>query len=430
MRGSAEGGQVGSPQLMRRLNAQRVLDHVWSGQPVTASELMRETGLTRATVLALCRELAEQGWLRVLEDSRRAGTYTKGRPALRYAFRRDACHVIGVDAGQHRISASVADLSGREVGHGERSVEPGRFDPEQQTGQERRREILTAIDSALDDAGLTPDDVGAVVLGVPAPVDAEGRSPVGLNSFWERTNPDLVSLGADRGWDCVVENDANLAALAELHTGTVDERSSFAALLAGERFGAGLVLGGNLLRQPRGGAGEMGMLELVDGVESPEALGYWARRHAREALASGRAGASALAAVGEDAVQAEHVFTAARDGDAVALQIVDRLADRLARICVVLVGLLDLDRIVLSGAVAPSLSQVVALARTKFSEYLYAPWFDITVSPLGADAVRVGAVRCAMEQVHARALRGAGAPGASVQVPDARAGRGGGQPAP
>ncbi|MBE3000666.1 ROK family transcriptional regulator [Nocardiopsis sp. HNM0947] len=404
MRGGAEGEQVGSPQLMRRLNARRVLDHVWSGEPVTASELIRETGLTRATVLDLCRELADQGWLGVLENSRRAGTYTKGRPALRYAFRRDACHVIGVDAGQHRISASVADLGGREIGHGERAFEPGRFDPDRQSGQERRKEVLTAIDSALDDAGLIPGDVGAVVLGVPAPVDAEGRSPVGLNRFWEQSNPDLVTLGVERGWACVVENDANLAALAELDTGGAEADSSFAALLAGERFGAGLVLRGELLRQPRGGAGELGMLELVNGVESPEALGHWARHHAREALASG--GGGALAAYGQDEVQAEHVFAAARDGDPLAVEIVDRLADRLARICVVLVGLLDLDRIVLSGAVAPALSGLVEAARATFAEYLYAPWLDITVSELGADAVRTGAVRCAVEQVHARALQG------------------------
>lgn len=405
MRGRTQDASVGSSQLIRRLNAQRVLQQMWHSEPTTASELMEVTGLTRATVLALCRELADHGWLQVLENARQAGTYTKGRPALRYAFRQNACYVVGVDAGQHRISASVADLRGCEIGYAQRALQPRLHDPDQHTGAERQQEIRAIVDAALEQAAVAAADVGSMVIGVPAPVDVEGRSPEGLNRFWGRMNPGLVSMGAEYGWDCAVENDANLAALAELNSGPTAEDSSFAVLLSGERLGSGIVVSGALWRQPRGSAGELGMLELVNGVESTMGLGWWARHLAQDAIRAGAAEGS-LSGLRADEVQAEQVFAAASRGEAVALEIIDELADRLARICVVLTGLLDLDRIVVSGAVAPALAGVVASAKEKLSAYMYAPWLDIATSSLGEEAVRIGAVASAVERVQERALDG------------------------
>ena len=70
-----------SAALLRRLNTRTVLDAMWAGRPATASDLMRRTGLTRATVLAVCRELTEQGWLRPARDTRAAGAASRARAA-------------------------------------------------------------------------------------------------------------------------------------------------------------------------------------------------------------------------------------------------------------------------------------------------------------------------------------------------------------
>lgn len=412
-----------SPQLLRKMNAQRVLEHMWDAEPTTATELIQATGLTRATVLALCRELTEQGWLEVVENARQAGVYVKGRPALRYAFRHEACFVIGVDAGQHRLSASVNDLRGSRIGAAQRVLDPRFHDADRHTGDERRQQILDVVQEALQDAAVPERAIGAVTLGVPAPVDVHGRSPAGVNDFWDRMNSDLASLGTQRGWDCMVENDANLAAVAELSRNPASADSSFAALLSGERMGAGIMVEGSLLRQRRGGAGELGMLELVTGVESTLGLGRWARELAKEGLrevacpaaAEGACAAaespsssqvSALAGKEAEQVTAQDVFSAADDGDALALQIMDALADRLARVCAVLTGLLDLDRIIVSGAVAPALHDVAKAAKEKLHAYIHAPWLEITASELGADAVREGAVGNAIERVRRRAFDG------------------------
>lgn len=386
-----------SPQYLRRMNARRVLHHMWQGSPATASELMEATGLTRSTVLALCKELAGQGWLEPVQGAGEGGVAAKGRPALRYAFREGACYVVGVDSGAHRVTAGVADLRGRELSQAVRG-----FDHDEVGGQERRAEILRAIDDALEQAGVASSRVGALVIGVPAPVDSEGRSPAGQDDFWPLMNPDLRSLADDRGWECLVENDANLAALAELHGDPASREVSLAALIAGERFGAGLVLNGGLLRQPRGGAGEMRVLRLVDGVGSEDGLAVRARRLAEEAIRRGDSTSIRVTESGE--VRAQDVFEAAERGDAVAEAIVGRLADVLARVCVTLAGPLDLDRIIVSGGIAPALHGVSRAARERIAEHMYAPWFEVRASELGADAVRLGAIQCAVDLVRAYAM--------------------------
>ncbi|MEV8164694.1 ROK family transcriptional regulator [Rothia kristinae] len=430
-----------SAALLRRLNARTVLDAMWAGRPATASDLMRRTGLTRATVLAVCRELTEQGWLRPAQDTRSAGTaYTKGRPALRYAFAAEKTLVVGVDAGQHRIAARITDLAGRDLGVAERAQdltvpqpgEPPR--PAERIASEaarRREEVRAVVDTALSIAGAEPQRVGCVVLGIPAPVDAAGHSPEGANQYWELMNPGLADLFTERGWVCRVENDANLAALSELALDPARTEQSFALLLAGERYGAGLVLGGELLRQRRGGAGELAVLGLVSGVEGTGAVGQTVREAAAAAIAaaqtadtvrgdSGGTGAEEAGPAGSDGrerrrtgltrwapeqVRAENVFRLAEEGDAVAVGIVEDALDRLARVCAVLAGPLDLDAVVIGGGIAPAIRPRLKWLHERVQRYLHAPWLRLSTSAAGADAVRIGACWAGIEAVRAAALQ-------------------------
>ncbi|MFC8598059.1 ROK family protein [Isoptericola sp. NPDC057191] len=385
-----------STHLVRRINAERVLQEVWAGVPVTASDLMAATGLARSTVLALCRELTDRGWLVELDDARAAGAYTKGRPALRYAFRPDAALVVGVDAGQHRVSAAVTDLHGRVLAEESVQADPAC------DADARRATVRGAVDTAVARSGRSHRAVAAAVLGVPAPVGTSGAPAGTRNPFWARMNPGLDDLFAARGWDVVVENDANLAAVAEAEHG--DGAAAYAALLVGERIGAGIVLDGALRRGPRGAIGEMRILDLVEGVGSSDGLGALARDEARRLLDAGRTPSSALAAVPRERLDAEQVLRAAAAGDALAREVVDGLADRLARVCAILSGLLDLDRVIVTGAMAPALGPVVERARVLLPDHLHDPAVELVVSDLGPDVVRTGAVRLAVEHVRARAL--------------------------
>ncbi|WP_344489743.1 ROK family protein, partial [Glycomyces endophyticus] len=262
-----------------------------------------------------------------------------------------------------------------------------------------------AVATALDRAGARPEAVLCITLGVPAPTDLDGASPEGEQHFWERMNPGYAAHYRARGWLTEVENDANLAALAEGAFGAGAGASSYIALVSGERFGAGYVVDGHLVRGRRGAAGELRLLTLVEGVGSTHGIGNLLRHWALEVRAEGAADpASPLMTEPADRLGAELVLRAAEAGDGAALALAERMAERLARICAVLGGLLDVERIVLAGAVADSLDLVLKRAAQRLDELTHPPAPELVASTLGGGVVSLGAVARALEVVRAGAM--------------------------
>jgi predicted NBD/HSP70 family sugar kinase len=379
----------GSPQHLRRANLAAALDFAWDAGSFTATDAIDATGLTRTTVLGLCDELVSLGWIGELAPERPPGDRAKGRPARRYAFDRRAGHVLGVDAGQHRVTACVADLRGEVLARAART-----FAPAEQDRGARLGAIRGAVDDALAEAGAPAGSVLVTVVGVPAPSDDRGRPPVGQNEFWDRMNPGILEDLAGRGHRVVVDNDANLAAIAEGSIGAGVGARSFVTLLSGERFGAGLIVDGVLLRGRHGGAGEMHVLDMVDGVGSADGLAAVAREWVREEpdLAALRRRLPASPDLAD-------IVDAARAGDPDARRVVDRLGDRLARVCAVLGGLLDVERIVVGGAVADGAALVIERAAASIASSMHLPAPEIVASVLGADGVSLGAVQRALSLV-------------------------------
>lgn len=382
--------EISSVVSARMLSAAAVLRFAWDLDAFTASDAMAETGLTRSTVIGLCDELIERGWLVELADARAHGShYHKGRPARRYAFAARRTVVVGVDAGAHTVTTQVCDLRGARLAHVRDDLVGD--DP---TAEERIEAIDRSVERALSTAGLTRADVECVVVGVPAPTDAHGVSPDGRDGFWRTMNPDLrAHLGA-QGLTALVENDANLAAIAEGAVGDGVGIESFIALLAGERIGAGFVVDGRLLRGARGGAGESHPLDHITGVGCTDGIGALAREWALDARASGKLPAtSALMQLADDDVTALAVFQLAEKDDPTASEILGRLAERLARISAVLGGFLDVERIIVAGGIADSLGPLLARASAQLGELSDLQPPALVASGLGTEVVVLGAVR-------------------------------------
>ena len=398
-----------SPQLMRTINMGRLLSYAWTVDAFTASEAMATTGLTRTTVIDVCDELVEKGWLRELSDARSVGEYRKGRPARRYELHASAAAVVGVDAGYERMSVTVADLRGRPLGMAEAEIPA--LTPQTverlADADERRRLARRLYEDALASAGLDPARVLAVTVGVPAPVDGEGVSPNDGVGFWRLVNPGFGAVFAECAPLVTVENDANLAAIAEgsAPEGAGREVSSYIAMLVGEGIGAGLMIDGRLVRGRRGAAGEMRFLDRVHGVGSPQGIALLARLWATEAIRSGALPRdSLLARLDPHTLREEDVAEAATAGDPAAVDIIERLAARLALICLVLGDVLDVELVVIGGKAAGSMPAVVDEAADilRHSSDPTAP--RLAASALGAAAVSTGALEHALSLVRLRAL--------------------------
>ncbi len=393
-----EGSGTTSPSQVRRANAHAVLDTVWDGRPFTASDVISATGLSRSTALGLCDYLVRLGWVVELRDARSAGDYRLGRPARRYAFDASAGTVLGVDAGQNRVTATIADLGGTTLGRA--SVSLPRNSTDRAT---RRRGVRTAVARAMRAADVSAESILAAVVGVPAPVDEAGVSPdEGSSGYWASMNPDLRALVAHGSRAVAVENDANLAAVAERSVGAGVGCASFATLLAGERFGAGVVVDGRLLRGRSGGAGELRMLGLVDGVHTSLGLGGIARQLIDEAAQTGEIEPDSPMLDARKGVTA--MFAAADLGEDVATRIVDALVDRLARVCAVIATFLDLERVIVAGAMADAFAGFTDDVTERLAAHTHQPLPQVVSSTLSADVVSIGAVHHAISLVRANPL--------------------------
>ncbi|GAB3567598.1 ROK family protein [Arthrobacter alkaliphilus] len=387
-----------TPQMLRRLNAATVLEAIRSSNAVTVSELMDATGLTRATTLSVCEDLMARGWIRELENQRDFGAYQKGRPARRFELDESAGCVLGIDVGVLKTTVIVANLRGKTVG---RASKP--FAAREIEAQERIRVISETALLALETAGVAPDSVLAVTVGLAAPVGRDGNILVS-QPFWRLFDVGLKKALHDlHGWAVVLENDANLAALGESWRGAGRGVQDLAVLLAGERFGAGLLESGRLLHGTAGGAGEMAYLDMVEGVGSADGLAALARAWGAEALAGKSATTLRTAAAPGRDVSAQDVFTAAARGNRVALDILDRLSDRLARVVSTVAILLNPQLVVIGGAVADSASALLEPAARKLAGYTATPP-RLAASPLGDAIVGIGAVRHALDRVEENSL--------------------------
>lgn len=381
-----------------RASVDAVLQFAWDSAAFTSNDAMPAVGLTRSTTIEAIDELIARGLVEELPNARAGGDYRKGRPARRFSFRADAGVVIGVDAGREHLTAKIADLRGTVLHTSTLDHGLGHDSPE-----ERRQTVADAIDGILATAGIDRSSVAAVCVGVPAPVDHEGRSPVHRDGFWHRMNPDLRTMIAEWAPAVQVENDAALTAVAEGSVGAAVGYRSYVALLAGARLGAGIVTDGILMRGRNGGAGEMIAFDHVEGVGEVGGIGYRIEEWVREGIASGGIAEGHPLAAGGGA-SARDVVALSRSGDPHAARIIEKAGALVARVCGMFGSLLDPEVIVISGGVADGVEDVLKVARRILPGELDLPAPRLIASPLGRQVVALGAVSAAVRSARSSLL--------------------------
>jgi predicted NBD/HSP70 family sugar kinase len=365
---------------LRRRNSQAVLAALLDAGPLEGVALMAATGLSRPTVHEICDDLIARGLAVEQPPSRGSGP---GRRPRVYALRADAAQVIGVDMGETTVRVAVADLRGDVVGEATAA-----FDDPRMAADRRLVRVRDTVADALRSAGVAPAEVRAAALGVPAPVSADGRV-VAVDAYLPGlARVDLRTVLAPLRVAPIVENDADLAVLAERWRGAAVGCADAVLLLAGERLGAGICVGGRLVRGRSGGAGEMGFLHLVTGVGTPDGIGRLLRR------------ATGLAA--------PDAFAEAARREPAALGALDAVSERVGRVLAILATLLDPQVIVLGGAVAEAGDVLMAPLRRAYVGALRerppraTP--ALAASPLAERGTVLGAVRVALDDLVPRLL--------------------------
>jgi predicted NBD/HSP70 family sugar kinase len=411
MEASAHGG----PPLLRQINSAHVVAALRGAGPLSLSDLAARTGLSRPTVGQVVEQLHAGGLLAWVEPGQ-DGPARTGRPARLVRFRSEAAHVVGIDIGRHKALVTVADLAGTVVAQHR----------EDASGASSSADLLTVLRTAargaLADAGIRRTDVASVAAGTPGLVDW----PRGAVMLAPGLPGWKIELARElrRSFRCPVqvENDANLAALAERRHGLARDAHTLVFIYWGERVGAGVLIGDQLHRGAANAAGEIGFLALDAGATAvPDQLGRgpFERMVGAEAIVEAGRDAAArhggpLAGLGltgsdpggdsrVDSRGAEAVFAAAAQGDPAGVEAVHTIARRFARGLAPVLLVLDPDLVVIGAGVSRAGSALLAAIRDSVGPLTLVPP-RLELSRLGDEAVALGAVELALADAETRLL--------------------------
>lgn len=319
----------------------------------------------------------------------------------------DARLFIGIDLGGTKIASALVDVDMKTMGRVTVATRPEEG-PDAVIGR-----MLGTVWELCEGHGCGVGDVGAIGIGCPGPLDQEtGIVLDAPNLMWKNVSV-AAPVAQATGLPVCVENDANVAALAENRMGAGRGARHMMYVTVSTGIGSGLILDGRLYVGAMGAAGELGHVTmLADGplcgcgnrgcLESL-ASGTAIAQRAREAAAR-PAGAGILeAANGDiDAIDSALVALAATGGDATAQAIMRAAFEYLGTAVANVLNLLNLDMVVIGGGVAQvgdvlfdtvkrmiELRAMACMAR------------DVRVVPalLGADAGALGAACCAAERL-------------------------------
>lgn len=239
-----------SPSTARAINDRLALRLLQQEGPLTAGQLKQLTGLSRPSVADLVERLTASGLIEMVGES---GEQRRGPNARLYGIVADRAYLAALDVRLEGVSVLVSDLVGRVLA--EASVP---IDGDSGTGP-AVEQAVALVERAAKEAGA--EHLHTVGIGAPGLIDpatGELRDTTGLPAWHRR----LVAALQERLPDArvVVENETNLAALAEQRDGAARDRDTFVLLWLGMGIGAAVVLDGTLRRGASGGAGELGFL--------------------------------------------------------------------------------------------------------------------------------------------------------------------------
>ncbi len=256
-------------------------------------------------------------------------------------------------------------------------------------------EVIAQAVTDLRRAAAGP--VAGIGLGCPGVIDAESGALVGRTPHlphWDSLP--LRALLLERlGASLVVENDANLAALAEHRVGAARGARVSLTVTVGTGIGCGVIVDGRVLRGAHGGAGELGHLPLdgrypcgcgVPGCVEPECSGGGLVARATEA--------------GLVVPDAAAVFAASAAGDPRASRLIERMTDRLGALIAAAVQLLDPEVVVIGGGVSNAGETLLVPLRAAVMRYAlesHGRGVRIVRAALGERAGVVGAGLAARE---------------------------------
>ena len=376
----------------RPSNTAAVLRALREHGPMQRAELVRQTGLARATVMAVVEQLVALGTLRSAKPAASPiAIRSPGRPAEVLVLDPDAGRVVGLAFTYHEVRAVVANYAHTVLAE---LAEPLPLEQNWQSDLEIGVELVRRVLSA---SHTDPSQVLGVGLGVPGPVDGRsGVSSASSSNTWLGAVP-AEEFANQLALPVVLDNSARLSLLAEARWGVASGCHDVVYLKLSSGVGGGLLTDGVLLRGRAGAAGELGHAC----VEPGGRVCRCGRRGCLEAYAS-------IPAVLETAhqslgyqVELDDLLELAKSGDRIVERILAEVGQLVGTAAADLVNLLNPELLVVAGELARAkdiLLPAIAGAISAQSLRLPRECVEVVKARYGPEAAAIGGVALVLRE--------------------------------
>jgi glucokinase-like ROK family protein len=383
---------------MREMNLALILNVLRLHAPISRAGLASMTSLNKATVSSLVKELLTRGLVHELGVDTTSNDI--GRPAINLELNPEAGYIVGAEIGVDFILVIVTNFAAEILAR--RYESTLRLD----TQEAILSRMIKLLKDSHQEVNRHDRPIFGIGLGVPGLVDVStgtllfapnlGWSDVSLRELLER----------EFNVPVFVDNEANMAALGETYFGAGQDRDYVLYINIGVGLGGGIVLNGQLLLGAAGFAGEVGHMTMDPNGHPCNCgnRGCWETlvsqraifRYIEDAILSGQPSSLAKATGGNfDKLTVSMIVEAAKQGDSVALQALQKTGYWLGIGLANLINALNPDRVVVGGTLSlghefllPIVNEIVAERALRWSRETT----EIVIAAHGADACVMGGI--------------------------------------
>jgi predicted NBD/HSP70 family sugar kinase len=380
---------TGEPILgMRQMNRLRVIEALYRHPLSSRAEVAGHAQLSRATVSTLVEELLRAGLVEERPGATAVSSSTEGgvgRPPLLLSLVSHAAFAIGLDFGHQHIRVALCDLSGEPI------VDDYSLADVDHAPGESLDLADELIRQALRSAGVTPDQLLGVGMGLAVPiVKASGELAAdGILPGWHGIRP-ADEMEARLGIPVALDNDANVGALGEKAFGAARGVDDLIYVRLSAGIGAGLILEGHPYSGVGGMAGEIG--HVLSDPRGP--ICRCGNRGCLEAVASPVAVAALLERSIGEPVTVQRLLELVAAGHRGARRAVAEAGEAVGRAVSMAVNLLNPELVVVGGDLAQAGEALLAPIAAAIDRHSVAPAgaaVRVTAGTLGARAEVLGA---------------------------------------